>query len=306
MIACPGCATLYASINPRCPRCDFAPTNLNGIAAWAPELSETGGGFKAEYFGPLVQIEPKSFWFQARNQLIIWALETYFPKLASFLELGCGTGFVLSGVSQAFPQARLVGSEIFAAGLTFAAARVPTASLVQMDARRVPYVEEFDVAAAFDVIEHIDEDELVLQNLHHAIRAGGGLLITVPQHQWLWSATDDHACHQRRYSAADLHAKIRNAGFDILRSTSFVSLLLPAMLVSRRQARTEETFDPLAEFEISRTLNEVLRAVLAVERQLIRRGVNFSLGGSRLVIARKTPLTAPLDHSSLAEDRSDR
>lgn len=301
MIACPRCSTLYESTDQQpCPQCGFAPVVLDGIATWAPQLSEAGGGFKAEYFRPLVDLEKNNFWFHSRNRLIIWTLKTYFPDFHSFLELGCGTGFVLSGVAGAFPDARLVGSEIFTAALAFAAARTPTARFAQMDARQLPYVAEFDVAAAFDVIEHIREDELVLQNLAGALRPGGGLLITVPQHQWLWSAADDYACHYRRYTKRDLHAKIRNAGFDILRSTSFVSLLLPAMLASRRRPGTQERFNPLTEFEISSALNEALKRILAVERQLIALGVNFRLGGSRLVVARKMPADAPSDHPTAA------
>lgn len=287
MIACPHCSGLYPSERGGCPACGFIPERVNGFPAWAAELSRAGGGFKAEYFGQLVRIEEGNFWFQSRNALIIWALRKYFPSLESFLEVGCGTGFVLSGVSRAFPNADVVGSEIFSDGLAFAATRVNKARFVQMDARRVPYVDEFDTVAAFDVIEHIEEDEVVLANLHRAIKPGGGLLITVPQHQWLWSAADTYACHVRRYSAEELLEKLDRAGFDVIRTTSFMSLLLPAMLISRRDARSPDDFNPLAEFEISAILNGTLKAILSVERLLVRLGMNFPIGGSRLVIARK-------------------
>jgi len=61
------------------------------------------------------------------------------------------------------------------------------------------------------------------------------MLVCVPQHAWLWSSVDQHACQVRRYSANDLHTKIEAAGFEITRSTSFVSQLLPATLVSRAE-----------------------------------------------------------------------
>lgn len=287
MINCPACGATYKVNNDICPSCGFSPPSVEGFSAWAPDLAQVNVGFKAKYFAPLAQHEARSFWFRSRNVLIVWALRKFFPKLDSFLEVGCGTGYVLSGVSVAFPFARLVGSEIFTAGLGVAAARIPNASFVQMDARRVPYVNEFDVVAAFDVLEHIVEDDLVLENLHRAIRPGGGLLLTVPQHQWLWSSMDDHACHVRRYSAVDLHSKIRAAGFEVERSTSFVSLLLPAMFISRRHRKNNKEFDPLGEFQINPILNYVLASILAIERLLIRLGLNFPMGGSRLVVARK-------------------
>jgi SAM-dependent methyltransferase len=260
---------------------------VDGFLSWAPTLAHAGGGFKAEYFENLSRLEAGNFWFRSRNALILWAVKKYFPNFSSILEVGCGTGYVLSGLSRAFPTVRLVGSEIFTAGLGFAAARTPAASFVQMDARHIPYVDEFDVVAAFDVIEHIKEDVVVLENLYRAVKPGGGILLTVPQHQWLWSGADDYACHQRRYSAGELTGKLQAAGFDVVRSTSFVSLLLPAMLASRRAAAKKE-FDPMGEFRIGRALNATLGLILGLERWLIRAGINFPIGGSRFIIGRKS------------------
>lgn len=269
-----------------CPQCGFAVQYVAGFPAWAPEMAHEGGGFKAEYFENLASIEAGNFWFQSRNELIVWALRKYFPALRSLLEVGCGTGYVLSAIAHAFPAAKLVGSEIFTAGLGFAATRAPGASFVQMDARRIPYSAEFDVVAAFDVVEHIQEDVTVLESLHRAVKPGGGIVLTVPQHAWLWSTADDYACHERRYGAGELQGKLKCAGFAIVRSTSFVSVLLPAMLMSRRGV-SGKAFDPMDEFRIGPGLNLALRKVLDLERLLIRMGINFPLGGSRLVVARK-------------------
>jgi len=53
-------------------------------------------GFKAEYFKTLASLEGNNFWFKIRNQIILWAISRYSPQLKSFLEIGCGTGFVTS------------------------------------------------------------------------------------------------------------------------------------------------------------------------------------------------------------------
>lgn len=159
---------------------------------------------------------------------------------------------------------------------------------MQMDARQIPFSEEFDVIGAFDILEHIEEDEQVLQQMHEALKPGGIMLLTVPQHAWLWSPVDDYACHVRRYSAQELHAKVESAGFEILRSTSFVSSLLPAMWLSRfAQKCSAKEVDATAEFRISTWLNGMLETILSVEIYMIRHGINFPLGGSRLIAARK-------------------
>jgi hypothetical protein len=50
---------------------------VDGFIAYAPELAHEGGGFDATYFPVLVGLEEANFWFRARNELILWALEKY-------------------------------------------------------------------------------------------------------------------------------------------------------------------------------------------------------------------------------------
>lgn len=206
MKLCLACGNVFSSSGWNCSNCGYQPELREDYPAFALDLvADTG--FKDAIFGELVNLEARNFWFRARNKLIVWALQRYFPQRDSFLEVGCGTGFVLAGISDAYPHLKLAGSEISSAGLAFAAERVPGADFFQMDACAIPFVEEFDVVGAFDVLEHIEEDQKALAQLHRATRVGGGLLITVPQHQILWSNMDVHACHVRRYSARELAAK---------------------------------------------------------------------------------------------------
>lgn len=288
MKKCLACGTRFPSSDSFCRICGRKPEMQGGFAIYEPALAQEGGRFKAAYFTDLVRLEAEHFWFRARNLLIIWALGKYCPRFKSFLEIGCGTGYVLSGIAKAYPEATLHGSEIFTAGLTFAAARQPSINFMQMDARNIPFVDEFDVIGAFDVLEHIEEDAHVLRQIHEALKIHGIMILTVPQHAWLWSSVDDYACHVRRYSAKDLSAKVTNAGFEILRSTSFVSSLLPAMWASRFvQKHPAKDVYAAAGLRIVPWLNRIFETILCAEISIIRGGVNFPLGGSRLIIARK-------------------
>jgi hypothetical protein len=122
--------------------------------------------------------------------------------------------------------------------------------------------------------------------MYQATRKGGGILVTVPHHPFLWSALDVHAHHVRRYRAAELRKKIETAGFSIMRMTSFVSLLLPLMMVSRLRMRDPSKELSNSEIETNKFLNEVLERILGLERILIQRGLSFPAGGSLLAIAR--------------------
>ncbi|RAZ92581.1 SAM-dependent methyltransferase [Mesorhizobium hawassense] len=287
MIVCPRCSLEHASADPGCPNCGFAPANQKGFPTWAPEMASEGGGFHESFFAELAQREVGNFWFEARNTIITRTLRRFFPQFRSFLEIGCGTGFVLSGVARAFPRARLVGTEIFIAGLPFAAARLPSASFAQMDARRLPYAAEFDVVGAFDVIEHIKEDVEALENLKRAVKPRGGVIISVPQHKWLWSELDKQSFHYRRYERQELHEKIESVGLEVVYSTSFVSLLLPLMFLSRRRNSESGEFDASREFRIGPVVNASLRTVMAIEGLILGTGLTLPVGGSRLVVARR-------------------
>ena len=286
MRVCPACDHRFDASVWSCPRCGRGPERRGEHPVFAPSLTDSDG-YDAAFFSRLAALEPGNYWFEARNRLLVWALRRYFPTARSFFEIGCGTGFVLAGIRAALPALQLAGAEIFSEGLAYAQARVPGTTLFQMDARHIPFEDEFDVIGAFDVLEHIDDDEAVLVQMRRAVRTGGGILLTVPQHPRLGSTVDAHAHHKRRYRRSALLDKVRDAGFHVLRATSFVSLLLPAMVLSRLARRAgRRADDPLPELGVGATTNALLARVLGAERAFITRGVSFPVGGSLMIVAR--------------------
>lgn len=285
---CLACARVFTGADWRCPHCGYRPEQRHGLPLFAPELA-SDTGFRDVLFDKLVALEAQNFWFRSRNRLILWALDRFYFEAERFMEIGCGTGFVLSGVAAARPGMVLCGSEISCAGLACAGSRLPGVQLLQMDARAIPFCEEFDVIGAFDVLEHVQEDTEVLRQMHRAVRPGGGILLTVPQHEFLWSRTDERACHVRRYAARDLADKVRRAGFRVEHVTSFVSLLLPLMFFSRlRRQGSDNERDSNSELRIGRLVNSALEQILTVERAGIRAGLRFPFGGSLLLVAKKS------------------
>ena len=244
-------------------------------------------GYDASLYEAIARAEPESFWFRARNRLIVDVLRKHFPGAQSLLEVGCGSGFVLAGLRDAFPRLRLVGSELLEEGLEVARRRLPDdVELVQLDAVTMPFEAEFDVVGAFDVLEHVDQDERALAGMRRAVRDGGGLILLVPQHPRLWSDMDVVAHHARRYTRRDLAAKVGRAGFDVIAVSSFVSSLLPAMVVSRAVRKAlRRPYDPVAELTPG-PLNGAFERLLDGERRLIERGWSLPFGGSLLVAGR--------------------
>jgi len=288
MKICLYCKTKFESKNYKCPSCQWEPVKIDGLISFAPNLAKFNDGFELTFFSNLVNLEAGNFWFRSRNKLIIWTLKNYFSKINSFFEIGCGTAFVLSAIEKKIPDSYIYGSEIFTKGLEYASSRLSRAELFQMDACEIPFENEFDVIGAFDVLEHIKEDVLALKQIYNSLKTGGGLILTVPQHPWLWSFGDEYAHHFRRYQAKELITKAEKAGFKVVRTTSFVSLILPLMILSRlSQPKNKTNFDPFAEFKINKSLNFILEKILNFERLLIKYNINFPMGGSLLMIAKK-------------------
>jgi len=196
----------------------------------------------------------------------------------------------MSAIEKAFPYFSLYGSDIYTEGIKFARERSRQAKLFLMDARRIPFKGKFDIIGAFDILEHIKEDDLVLTQMHQALRKDGRIILTVPQHNFLWSRFDKASCHLRRYNAAELRNRVKKSGFEIMKTTSFVSLLFPLLCISRlgekRSSLKEYNVTQIAEF--GSVINSLLRKILDFERGLIRLGLYFPFGGSFLLVARKT------------------
>lgn len=288
---CLECQRSFSASGWRCPNCGHAPTERDGFLTFAPQLAAQNDGFNPKFFRLMTEVEPTHFWFVSRNRILSDVLRKRFAAPDKALEIGCGTGFVLSGMRAVFPQADLSASDIYTESLGYAARRTPDAFLFQMDARHIPFHDEFDLIGAFDVLEHIEDDEAVLAQLLQACKRGGGVALTVPQHRWLWSRMDDFAHHKRRYTHNELAQKLERAGFCVEYTTSFISLLLPLMLAARllhKPAGTEmEDQMDAAGLSIGKMANALMSAVMAVERGLIRIGLRLPFGGSLLVIAKK-------------------
>jgi ubiquinone/menaquinone biosynthesis C-methylase UbiE len=298
---CPLCGTAVAidrdeSLWPAswvCRACDHVIARPNDIPQLAPSLDQTYDGFAYENFALLAAAEERSFWFQSRNELIRWLVQRYAPRAESVLEIGCGTGFALRALRQALPTARIAASELHSVGLATARQRHGSdVELIQMDARRCHLSDALDLVGAFDVLEHIPEDDRVLAEIARILKPGGILLATVPQHPWMWSTADDLALHQRRYRRGELALKARGAGLQPLYSSSFTTLAFPFMVASRMRGRLQKHKQSLAEladsqFDMPAAGNGLLLALARVEHLLRRMGVPLPFGGSQVLVARR-------------------
>ena len=73
----------------------------------------------------------------------------------------------------------------------------------------------FDLVCAFDIVEHVDDDDLALSEISRVSLPGGAFLLSVPLHPSRWTAFDEFVGHRRRYEPAHLLAKLGEHDFSV-------------------------------------------------------------------------------------------
>lgn len=286
ILTCLKCRNNITNSVLHCTYCGWKPEVIDDYIAFCPELAIKNTHFNPETFHLLATLESGNFWFTARNKLINMSINKFFPNANNLLEIGCGTGFVLSNIKTNFPKLSIYGSDIYVTSLMYAQNRLGSESkLFQMDATNIPFINQFDLIGAFDVLEHITEDTLVLQQIYLALKDNGMVILTVPQHPWLWSNADTEACHVRRYKINELQNKLQNAGFKIKMSSSFVFFIFPLMIFARLLNKRENNIKK--ELSLNKILNFMFKQILNLEILLIKFGLKFPIGGSRFIVAMK-------------------
>jgi len=288
MKVCLACGARHAVPDWACPACGRTPPRRDGIVYFAQHLCGGDGTDVAYAHDVLARAEESHFWFQARAKLLVWALGRHFPAVTSLFDVGCGRGSVIAAMRRSFPAVAFAGGEALDDALQFARKRLPGADLYQIDARTLPFDREFDVVISCDVLEHLDDDGAAARELFRVVVPGGGIIVTVPQHRWLWSAIDTVSRHRRRYQRRQLIRLLEQSGFVVERVTSFMTALLPLFMLSRatRGPRPPALYAQ-AELRINGLANRLLEKALDPERWMIRSGLSLPVGSSLLAVGRR-------------------
>jgi SAM-dependent methyltransferase len=258
-------------------------------------MSPSQESYDPHYFEPLFTAEDQHFWFVARNRVICSLAKKALAgkQDASIMEVGCGTGNVLHALEKEFPDAHLLGMDLFQEGLQFARRRVHC-GLVQADLAFPPIAKTFDLLGMFDVIEHIQDDRIVLKHAYRQINPGGWLLLTVPANPKLWSYFDVASHHVRRYTLKDLGEKVASAGFQVEFATAYVTATYPILWLNRMgKDSSGAAEDPSVqsqaedELKIIPVINEILRGILGLEAGWVSKGRTLPFGSSLVMLARK-------------------
>ncbi len=180
-------------------------------------------------------VDRQHFWYVIRNERIYSMLKAFEPDLInkSILELGCGNGNVV-GYLWEHGLTNCTGWELNSYALNLAKQRYPSIRFEEKDFLEEQSEVRFDIVGLFDLLEHLPNNIESLKSIRRLINPGGKIIITVPAHQWLWSAYDDFYGHMHRYSKSQLISTLEQSGYSKIRCTHFMSALVPFLFLSRK------------------------------------------------------------------------
>ena len=218
----------------------------------------------------MAELDERHWWYRARREILAELVrrEAAPPPKARILEIGCGTGHNLAMLSgfgrvdalELDDEARAVAEK----RLGRKAMRAPLPELAGVKGRH------YDLIGAFDVIEHIDDDNAAVASIEARLKPGGRFIMTVPAHQWMWSAHDVVNHHKRRYSKRALRRLIEGSPLKLERIGYFNSLLFPLAIADRLASKLRGKED--ADLKLPPApLNAALERVFAAERHLVGR-----------------------------------
>lgn len=223
-----------------------------------------------QIYDRMAELADVHWWYVARRKILAELIrrEVRPPAKARILEIGCGTGHnlgMLAGFGsvdglEVDDEARAIAEQKH--GRAVKSAPLPELTGVR---RR-----SYDLIAALDVIEHVDEDQAAIAAIAERLKPGGKLLMTVPAHQWMWSAHDTANHHKRRYSKKRLKALIERSPLQLESIGYFNSILFPLAVAARGLGKLtgkDDSDDKLP----PRPVNALFEKLFAAERYAVGR-----------------------------------
>jgi 2-polyprenyl-3-methyl-5-hydroxy-6-metoxy-1,4-benzoquinol methylase len=134
------------------------------------------------------------------------------------LDVGCGSGAMLSLLKHEFPEAACLGiepSSVARAALPeVLRPHVLAGDVLELEPQLPSQIAQLVVCS--EVLEHVPDPQKVLASIAKLAAPGALLILTVPSGMQHWSVQDDIAGHLRRFEAKDFKALLESSGLQVL------------------------------------------------------------------------------------------
>ena len=254
-----------------------------------------------DYIRKYGKLEKENWWFIVRQKIILQILSQYLPTCKNsrlqVLNVGVAGGASSKWLSKFGDVVSVENDPLFIEYLH--SQNIP---VVESSITGLPFKDSsFDLVCAFDVIEHVDEDRVAVDELWRVCKPGGNVCITVPAFQSLWGVHDVVNRHKRRYTKQSLKRLIGETNADgILYSSYFNFLLFLPIFIFRKlnrllKAKKQTNESDFHYFNSNGIINHLLKFIFGIELYLLK-WIKFPLGVSLLLLACKQGTTSEKPH----------
>lgn len=273
----------------QCLSCGNSYPIIKNVCRISGEFSSRGK-MNLDEFNIFNTVADNHFWFKYRNNILKDVIDSQFRGKSNLkiLDLGCGEGNTIRSLARFNSDFLIVGCDIFVEGMELSNVNLP---LFQGDASDNLFVEEqFDIVLLLDVIEHVPDDQKLLNAAHKLLKKNGLLIVMVPAGLYLWSKFDIISGHFRRYTKKSLLSSINKSSFHVNYITYFMSLILPVYLaralIYRKKAQTDSNAIQKQNLRLNSFVNTTLLKICQIESFILRKIRPF-LGASLIAIGTK-------------------
>ena len=241
--------------------------------------SPRGFGYAMDYKDYEAGVSENSWQFVAKRELIDRLLKKYFGKRSGkILNVGAGTGEDMEVIGK---YGDITVVEPDAGSIKMIKDRY---KCIVKPIEKTNFDKKFDVALAFDVLEHIEDANHGTKAIWKALKPGGLLIGSVPARMSLWSQHDVELGHYRRYSRSMLLRHLKD--FEPLFIGGWNVVLLPVIWTRYKikkllNKQTRETGI------VPAPVNFVFKNILRSEIMCIRNGLSLPTGVSLVFVFRK-------------------
>ncbi len=243
------------------------------------------------YYLEYYELERAHWWFLARTKL----LETQIQKLLKpiskpkILNIGAATGASTLWLQQ---FGEVVSVEYEKDCIAFVKEKcglvLEEGSILALNFA----ANSFDLVCAFDVVEHVADEQLAMQEMNRVCAPNGHVVVTVPCFMSLWSKHDEVNHHFKRYTLAELEDIAPTALEKVFASYFNSILFIPIYLVRK----TANLFPKLLKREgtgsdfglvKSKILNNFFYLLFVSENIFLRNKISLPFGVSAMAIWKK-------------------
>ncbi|MFH2141953.1 MAG: class I SAM-dependent methyltransferase [Bacteroidota bacterium] len=246
------------------------------------------------YYLQYYDYERNHWWFKARNKILINLIKKYYiQKNPRILNIGVATGHsseLLGSIGE------VVSVENDTETYNFIKNSLKL-NAVQGSILNLPFDNEsFDIVCAFDVIEHVKEDKIAVNEMIRVCSKNGLIALSVPAFQSLWSEHDEINHHIKRYRIREVKQLFKGCSSNILYSGYFnfflffpiaIIRLINRIFIKRKDGKIKTVMKSDFEKFNNNFINKILYSVFYFENLFIRLKFRFFAGVSIVCILNK-------------------